>query len=127
MFLVDFEGRQRINGTIIYKVELDFAEAEVKVHLKQKPKKLSHFTDIKIDMCKFLNGEYKNNRFLGSVLKALENSRSILQKCPWPANVLYIGLVVVVYVLSAPVTLFFEIPYRNISSLLTKRGLEKTS
>ncbi|XP_054732314.1 nose resistant to fluoxetine protein 6-like [Anastrepha obliqua] len=42
-------------------------------------------------------------------------------------NVLYIGLVVVVYVLSVPVTLFFEIPYRNISSLLTKRGLEKTS
>ncbi|XP_054088396.1 O-acyltransferase like protein-like [Zeugodacus cucurbitae] len=36
--------------------------------------------------------------------------------------VLYIGLLIILYILSFPLTLFFEMPYRNISSILIKRG-----
>ncbi|XP_018784052.1 PREDICTED: uncharacterized protein LOC108965848 [Bactrocera latifrons] len=39
--------------------------------------------------------------------------------------VLYIGLIIILYILSFPLTVLFEMPYRNISSLLTKRGSAK--
>ncbi|XP_036223888.2 O-acyltransferase like protein [Bactrocera oleae] len=39
--------------------------------------------------------------------------------------VLYIGLIIILHILSFPLTVLFEMPYRNISSLLTKRGLAK--
>ncbi|XP_039959711.1 O-acyltransferase like protein-like isoform X1 [Bactrocera tryoni] len=39
--------------------------------------------------------------------------------------VLYIGLIIILHILSFPLTVLFEMPYRNVSSLLTKRGLAK--
>ncbi|CAD6992729.1 unnamed protein product [Ceratitis capitata] len=40
---------------------------------------------------------------------------------------LFIGLVVVLYLLCFPLTLLFEMPYRNISNLLNKRKVEKSA
>ncbi|XP_049303905.1 O-acyltransferase like protein-like isoform X1 [Bactrocera dorsalis] len=39
--------------------------------------------------------------------------------------VLFIGLIIILHILSFPLTVLFEMPYRNISSLLTKRGPAK--
>ncbi|XP_017486732.1 PREDICTED: uncharacterized protein LOC108375151 [Rhagoletis zephyria] len=61
------------------------------------------------------------------ILGVFSGDSKVVYAGPFRMTFLYIGLIIVLHIMSLPMTLFFEMPYRNISNFLKKRSSEKIS
>lgn len=83
--LVERNGVKQLNGTYAQRIEFQFVESDLKIDLERVHNKRTRFLDMKLNVCKFLDGKYEKNQVLRFIRKSLIKSKTFRRKCPLPA------------------------------------------